>query len=310
VSYFGSCATEKKLWILMDYCGLGSVRDVMETCKRTLTEKEIACVCAGTLQGLHYLHTHFEQPIIHKDIKSANILLTEQGEFKLADFGVSQQILTTLCLGYLEGTPHFMAPEIGNASRFNFKADIWSLGITAIEMADGRPPYADINIMRAIHMIRRHSPPTLKDPKKWSKDFNDFISRCLVKDFDARSTAEELLQHPFILGARPQAMRDLCHEAVKAKKKARSKIKKEVSSRSQKYPSSPSQSSVSRWRTDKKAKSLIVPTTVESDSKNHGSVVILSTVNVRGRTYHSASEDSSLTLAYVPFLSLRTPFIS
>jgi serine/threonine protein kinase len=96
------------------------------------------------------------------------------------------------------GTPFWMAPEVIQEVGYDFKADIWSLGITAIEMAQGAPPYHNIHPMRAIFMIPSKPPPTLEDPTKWGKEFNDFIAKCLVKNPDQRTTAEELLQHPFI----------------------------------------------------------------------------------------------------------------
>eukprot|EP00026_Physarum_polycephalum_P000066 Phypoly_transcript_00066.p1 GENE.Phypoly_transcript_00066~~Phypoly_transcript_00066.p1 ORF type:complete len:2446 (-),score=572.43 Phypoly_transcript_00066:272-7609(-) len=226
VSYFGAFKTSTKLYILMDFCELGSVRDVIELAERTLSESEIAAICCGALAGLSYLHTR-NKPIVHKDIKAANMLLTDKGEIKLADFGVSQQLHSTLSLGCVEGTPHWMAPEIGDASRFNGKADIWSLGITAIEMAQGQPPYSDMHPRRAMHMIKQKPPPRLENPKKWSNDFNDFVAKCLVKDFTLRPSAAELLEHPFILGVKHGALKELCSLILQKKHKEFKKREKE-----------------------------------------------------------------------------------
>jgi len=136
VSYFGSYATSSNLWILMDYCRLGSIQDIMQLCARTLLEKEIACICTATLRALHFLHSQ-TRAIVHKDIKSASIHLLENGEIKLGNFGISQSFdMHGECI---VGTPHFMAPEVGASKKFEPKADIWALGITALEMADGSP---------------------------------------------------------------------------------------------------------------------------------------------------------------------------
>lgn len=215
VSYFGSYATTSNLWILMDYCRLGSIQDMMQICSRTLLEKEIACICAATLRALDFLHTQ-KKPIIHRDIKSASIHLMENGEIKLGNFGISQRSFDTdgECIA---GTPHFMAPEvvIGGNSKYEPKADIWSLGITAIEMADGSPKYWDINRSK----LKRKATPNLLAPHQWSHEFNDFVRRCLLKDVNARPSAEMLLQHPFILGAKEGGLKKLCQQVLKAKNK-------------------------------------------------------------------------------------------
>ncbi|EGC30459.1 hypothetical protein DICPUDRAFT_90051 [Dictyostelium purpureum] len=223
VSYFGSCRLKSKLWILMDYCALGSLNDVMQSIGKTLKEREIALICQQALQGLVYLHS---KQIIHRDIKAANILLTDQGQTKLADFGVSQQIISTFSKGSIAGTPYWMAPEVLNQSKYNLKVDVWSLGITAIELADGDPPLSDVNPMRAMYMVPRRPSPTLKDPKKWSKDFVSFVDLCLTKSVDERPTPELLLNHPFIMGAKPDALKEITATAMKFKNKKRKSIGK------------------------------------------------------------------------------------
>ena len=174
------------------------------------------------LRGLQYLH---EAKLIHRDLKAGNILLTRDGAAKLADFGVSAQLSSTMSKRRtVIGTPYWMSPEVIQESSYDSRADIWSLGITAIELADGEPPYADVHPMvsapltssaellrrpallllpaqRAIFMIPSREPATLKTPDAWSRDFNDFIARCLVKDFTKRPTATQLLQHPFVSAA-------------------------------------------------------------------------------------------------------------
>lgn len=212
VSYFGSYATASNLWILMDYCRLGSIQDIMQICARTLMEKEIACICSATLSALHFLHSQI-RPIVHKDIKSASIHLLENGDIKIGNFGISQQKFDMYgeCIA---GTPHFMAPEVG-ITKYEPKADVWSLGITAIEMADGSPKYWDINRTK----LKRKDTPRLLSPNRWSHEFNDFIRRCLIKDVNIRPTAEALLSHPFITSAREGGLKKLCLQAIKAKKK-------------------------------------------------------------------------------------------
>ncbi|EGG19318.1 STE20 family protein kinase [Cavenderia fasciculata] len=222
VSYFGSCKRKYELWILMDYCGLGSIADIMRSLGRTLKEKEIALILHQALDGLLYLHSN---QIIHRDVKAANILLDESGQVKIADFGVSSQIISTFCKGSIAGTPYWMAPEILKEDKYSNKVDIWSLGITAIEMAEGEPPYSDINPIKAMYMMPRRPPPTLKEPKRWSKEFINFIECCLVKEIDKRATPQQLMNHPFIAGAKQDALKDLVSSAIKEKKRKSKNLK-------------------------------------------------------------------------------------
>lgn len=215
VQYFGSYYKEPELWIVMEYCAGGSVMDIMQILGRCLTEPQIACTMASVVQGLRYLHSIRK---IHRDIKSGNILLNNEGHAKLADFGVSGQLSDQMAKRQtVIGTPYWMAPEVIKEVGYDVKADIWSLGITCIEMAEGNPPHHNIHPMSAIFLIPSKPAPTLQDPSKWSKDFIDFLSRCLNKDPEARASAEELLKHPFVTKLkRPNALADLVDEALVA----------------------------------------------------------------------------------------------
>lgn len=201
VKYYGSYFKGTDLWIVMEYCGGGSVSDIMRLRKKTLTEEEIATILCDTLKGLEYLH---QRRKIHRDIKAGNILLNSEGHAKLADFGVAGQLTDTMAKrNTVIGTPFWMAPEVIQEIGYDCVADIWSLGITALEMAEGKPPYGDIHPMRAIFMIPTKPPPSFRDPDRWSSEFIDFVSRCLVKNPDERATASELLQNSFIKNANP-----------------------------------------------------------------------------------------------------------
>ncbi|NP_001090317.1 serine/threonine kinase 4 L homeolog [Xenopus laevis] len=191
VKYYGSYFKNTDLWIVMEFCGGGSVSDIIRLRKQTLKEDEIATILQSTLKGLEYLHFMRK---IHRDIKAGNILLSSEGTAKLADFGVAGQLTDTMAKrNTVIGTPFWMAPEVIQEIGYNCVADIWSLGITAIEMAEGKPPYAEIHPMRAIFMIPSNPPPTFRKPELWSKDFVDFINLCLVKNPELRSSATELL---------------------------------------------------------------------------------------------------------------------
>ncbi|XP_073294178.1 serine/threonine-protein kinase 1-like isoform X1 [Primulina huaijiensis] len=196
VRYLGSYQGEEYLWIVMEYCGGGSVADLMNVTDDPLEEYQIAYICREALKGLSYLHSIFK---VHRDIKGGNILLTDQGEVKLGDFGVAAQLTRTMSKrNTFIGTPHWMAPEVIQESRYDGKVDVWALGVSAIEMAEGLPPRATVHPMRVLFMISIEPAPMLEDKEKWSLVFHDFIAKCLTKDTRLRPTATEMLKHKFI----------------------------------------------------------------------------------------------------------------
>jgi len=196
VAYYGTKIQGEEVWIIMDYCGVGAVKDVMKACQETLSEKQVAWVLQGTLKGLAHIHT---RNILHLDIKSANILLNDAGDVKLADFGVSKTLQSDFvaATNYI-GSPLFMAPEVIRKDKYNHKADLWSLGITTIEMAEGQPPNTDIDSIDKLPLLAEREPPTLMEYEAWSPLFHDFIATILVRDQDMRPSAIDMLAHPFV----------------------------------------------------------------------------------------------------------------
>uniref|UniRef100_UPI00398ECD4C STE20-like serine/threonine-protein kinase n=1 Tax=Pristiophorus japonicus TaxID=55135 RepID=UPI00398ECD4C len=208
---------ENNLWILIEFCPGGAVDSIMLELERGLTEPQIRVVCRQMLEGLDYLHSN---KIIHRDLKAGNILLTLEGDIKLADFGVSAKNTRTIQRrASFIGTPYWMAPEVVQCETmkdapYDHKADVWSLGITLIELAETEPPHHELNPMRVLLKITKAPPPTLVLPSRWSADFKDFLRKALEKNVDVRWCVKQLLQHPFVACvASNKPIRELIAEA-------------------------------------------------------------------------------------------------
>ncbi|XP_005992559.1 serine/threonine-protein kinase 10 [Latimeria chalumnae] len=192
---------ENKLWIMIEFCPGGAVDAIMLELDRGLTEPQIQVICRQMLEAITYLHS---KKIIHRDLKAGNVLLTQDGDVKLADFGVSAKNTKTFQKrDSFIGTPYWMAPEVVMCETmkdtpYDYKADIWSLGITLIEMAQIEPPHHELNPMRVLLKIAKSDPPALDVPSKWSQEFKDFLKKALDKNPETRPTAEQLLEHPFV----------------------------------------------------------------------------------------------------------------
>lgn len=193
---------ENKLWMMLEFCSGGALDDLILELERGLNEEQIRVVCKQMFECLHFLHTH---KVIHRDLKAGNLLLTNEGNIKLADFGVSAKNKKTIQRRTtFIGTPYWMAPEVivtetCKDDPYDYKADIWSAGVTLIELAEMQPPYHDMHPMRVLFKIPKADPPTLQFKNRWSKDFHDFLSLCVVKSPEMRSSAADLLEHPFIV---------------------------------------------------------------------------------------------------------------
>lgn len=177
VRYLNSFCKENNMWLVMEYCGAGSIIDIMRILhKEHLSELMISVVLRYVLKGMQYLHKNKK---IHRDIKAGNVLLDLEGRVKLADFGVSAQLQNTLAeKDSVIGTPFWMSPEVISKNKYTIKTDVWSLGITAIELAEGAPPYSHIHPIRALFVIQNKPPTGLTDPSLWSPEFNDFVKKC------------------------------------------------------------------------------------------------------------------------------------
>ncbi|KAG2370925.1 hypothetical protein C9374_013725 [Naegleria lovaniensis] len=200
VKYVGSYIRDQQLWIVMELMSGGKLTDVILE-KGRFTEQQIALVCCQVLKSLKFLHDH---QLIHRDIKSDNILLGENGQVKLGDFGFCAEITPQGGTGRngsrnsVVGTPYWMA-EVIRGVNYDSKVDIWSLGIMALEMAEGEPPLMDLPMLRAMFIIATQPPPTLKEPQQWSSVFKDFLACCLKKNAQQRASVDDLLEHPFVM---------------------------------------------------------------------------------------------------------------
>ncbi|KAF7238880.1 Serine/threonine-protein kinase TAO2 [Varanus komodoensis] len=201
IEYKGCYLREHTAWLVMEYC-LGSASDLLEVHKKPLQEVEIAAITHGALQGLAYLHSH---NMIHRDVKAGNILLTEPGQVKLGDFGSASIIAPA---NSFVGTPYWMAPEVILAmdeGQYDGKVDVWSLGITCIELAERKPPLFNMNAMSALYHIAQNDSPLLQS-SHWSEYFRNFVDSCLQKIPQDRPTSDVLLKHRFLLRERPQTV--------------------------------------------------------------------------------------------------------
>ncbi|KAM4641640.1 mitogen-activated protein kinase kinase kinase kinase 1 [Discoglossus pictus] len=200
VAYYGSYIRINKLWICMEYCGGGSLQDIYQV-TGALSERQTAYVCRETLQGLSYLHN---QGKIHRDIKGANILLNDSGDVKLADFGISAQLTATFARrNSFIGTPYWMAPEVAAVELkggYTEICDVWSLGITAIELTELQPPMFHLHPLRVLFLMSKsgYQPPKLKDKSKWSPAYHNFVKVALTKNPKKRPSASKLLTHQFV----------------------------------------------------------------------------------------------------------------
>ncbi|XP_038265353.2 STE20-like serine/threonine-protein kinase isoform X5 [Dermochelys coriacea] len=275
---------ENNLWILIEFCAGGAVDAVMLELERPLTEPQIKVVCKQTLEALNYLH---ENKIIHRDLKAGNILFTLDGDIKLADFGVSAKNTRTIQRrDSFIGTPYWMAPEVvmcetSKDRPYDYKADVWSLGITLIEMAQVEPPHHELNPMRVLLKIAKSDPPTLAQPSKWSSDFKDFLRKCLEKNVDARWNTAQLLQHPFVTVTSNKPVRELIAEA-------KAEVTEEVEDGKDEDEEEETENSL-QLPTNKRASSDLSIASSEEDKLSQNASILES---VSEKTEHNAAEEN------------------
>jgi len=226
-TYYASRVYGTKLWIIMEYVGGGSVKELIKTVRKKgkpgISEANIAIIVREVLHGLVYLAVDSK---FHRDIKAANILVTKSGQVKLADFGATRQLTETEDHSKtIIGTPHWMAPETLTEGGYDSKADIWSLGITCLEMAHGEPPWAKVPAFQLINLIVKENVPTLSKDRTWSKDFVEFLKCCLQKDPKMRPTLSRLLLMNFVKGAGKMVNLDESGSETESKSETVSKSK-------------------------------------------------------------------------------------
>jgi len=275
---------QEQLWMFIEYCDGGALDSIIVDLSKGLTERQIAYVCRQMCQGLDYLHRN---SVIHRDLKAGNVLLTSDGGVKLADFGVSAKNKDeNQKRGTFIGTPYWMAPEVVFCETFrdqpyDFKVDIWSLGISLIEFAQMEPPYHEMSPMRVLLRIQKSDPPHLDRPSKWSSEFNDFIRICLTKDPNQRPTAGQLLEHPFVRNALdPKPILDLLtefkaeivEEEITDMDDTGMSVTPDPSIRSEDYatseaPSTPVSSSIHDDPIERKDRKISAPPTMETPLK-------------------------------------------
>jgi len=217
VQYIDAYIVNDQLWVVMEFMGGGCLTEILEQFEHVkLTEPQVAFVVKETLKSLIYVH---EMHRIHRDIKSDNILLSESGEVKLADFGYAAQLTQQQQKrNTVVGTPYWMAPELIRGHDYDTKVDVWSLGIMLIEMCEGEPPYMEFPPLRALFLITTKGIPELKEGEKWSAELKDFLKQCITKDAAQRPTSKQLLLHPFLKRASPaSSLMPVIKEARKAK---------------------------------------------------------------------------------------------
>jgi len=220
VTYYDSYIVDDQLWVVMEFMGGGCLTEVLEQFENGvfMTEAQIACCSLHTLRALNYIHSLHR---IHRDIKSDNLLLGDNGEVKLADFGYAAQLTQKQQKrNTVVGTPYWMAPELIRGHDYELKVDVWSLGIMCMECAEGEPPYMEYPPLRALFLITTKGIPDLKEPGKWSVEFKDFVKQCLIKDVEKRPSAAQLMDHPFLSKAcQPSGLVPVIEEAKEAKAK-------------------------------------------------------------------------------------------
>ena len=201
VRKYGSVKYEGSMMILMEYCDVGSFRDLLDARQQPLSEDQIAIVMLDLLSALKFIHEKYR--IIHRDIKAANILLNKEGKIKIADFGVARRFETATCQTMaIVGTPYWMAPEVISGIGYSFSADIWSVGIVAVELSEGSPPYTELTPARAMVEIATRGFPGFRWPENHSPEFIDFVMRCVEVSPEERWTPDQLLEHPFVAKAK------------------------------------------------------------------------------------------------------------